>query len=578
VSGLVLSCWQPSLSIAAGYGSLAGVVSDNNGVPLMGATVMVIGPTAFATEEASETVEHIVTDAHGRFTIAHLVPGWYSLKVSSPTRLPAMRNGVRVEAGETVVATFVLTDTFAPIRFQVPTHSVSSWGDDWKWILRTSSTTRPILRLRQEPQTSQSPSPDEKTAVPSSERVLGVLPGSTLRDPLAEDFGTSSVFAYLQPLSADSDVLMAGSFAPFGADAGMVGVMLSRNQLKGEPQQIGLVVHQFDLVPGGSAITGMSPTSFGQARAMLATYSETRLLAPKVTVTAGMDVNYLSAIDTLLTAQPHVDVEYQATPQTMVSAGVGSAHPEFADSMTERLGLLNAFPQITERDGRLEMEQLNHSEVAVNHRIGRSARVQAAAYHDGLRNAAVWGLGRFTSGAAFAGNSLPNPVGSGIVINGGDYQSAGFRVIYAQTFRSRVELLGAFSSGKALSAGGSIVQGQGRNSMLMPRQTNGLMGKITAEVPGAHTRISTSYEWVPTDRVTMVDPAGSADLQVQPYLGAQIRQPIPTPNFLPIHIDAVAEFQNLLSQGFIPAGQTGQKPLVLGSAYHCIRGGLSVQF
>ena len=38
VSGLLLPCLQPSESIAAGYGSLAGVVSDNKGVPLMGAT------------------------------------------------------------------------------------------------------------------------------------------------------------------------------------------------------------------------------------------------------------------------------------------------------------------------------------------------------------------------------------------------------------------------------------------------------------------------------------------------------------------------------------------------------------
>ena len=68
LSGLLLPCLQPSESIAAGYGSLAGVVSDDKGVPLMGATVMVIGPMAFATEAASQTVERMVTDAHGRFT------------------------------------------------------------------------------------------------------------------------------------------------------------------------------------------------------------------------------------------------------------------------------------------------------------------------------------------------------------------------------------------------------------------------------------------------------------------------------------------------------------------------------
>ena len=219
---------------------------------------------------------------------------------------------------------------------------------------------------------------------------------------------------------------------------------------------------------------------------MVATYSETRLLAPKVTVTAGMDINYLSAIDSVFTAQPHVNLEYQATPQTVVSAQFGSARADGSNSMLERLGLLNAFPQITQRDGHLEMEQLNHTEVAVNHRMGRSARVQAAAYHDSLRNAAVWGLGHSAYGQAFAGNSLPNPAGNGIVINGGNYQSAGFRAVYAQTFGSHVEVLGAYSSGSALSARGFVMQSSHPYSqgVLMPEQTNSLIGKITAELPG----------------------------------------------------------------------------------------------
>ena len=373
---------------------------------------------------------------------------------------------------------------------------------------------------------------------------------------------------------------MAGSLAPFGADATSIGTVLLRNQLKGEPQQIGLFLHQISLVAGTSVSPGAGPNTFGLAKGMVATYSETRLLAPKVTITAGMDINYLSAIDSVFTAQPHVKLEYQASPQTMVSAQFGSARAEGSNSMMDRLGLLNAFPQITQRDGHLEMEQLNHTEVAVNHRIGKSARVQAAAYHDGLRNAAVWGLGPASGGQAFAGNSLPNPAGNGIVINGGNYQSTGFRAVYAQTFGSHLEVLGAFSSGTALSARGFVLQGSHPYSqgVLTPEQTNSLIGKITADLPGTHTRFSASYEWVPNDRITLVDPAGQANFEVQPYLGVQIRQPIPTPSFLPVHIDAVADFQNLLSQGYVPAGQGGQKPMVLTSGYHYIRGGFSVQF
>jgi hypothetical protein len=543
----------------------------------MGATVLVIGPTAFATEANTQTAERMLTDARGRFTIAHLLPGWYSLKVSSPTRLPAMRNGVRVEAGETAVATFVLTDVFAPIRFQVPSNTVSSWGDDWKWVLRTSSTTRPILRFRQQPQAKQVAAKGEKVPLPRSEHFIGVLPGSTLHDPLAEDFGMASIFAYLKPLSADSDVLAAASFAPMGSGAGTLGTIMLRNELQGEPQEAGLIFHQISLIPGQNPPPGANSSAYAQARGLTGTYSETRLLSPKVTVTTGLDISYLSAIDNVFTAQPRVDLEYQATPQTVVSAQYGSAR-ENGNSMLDRLSLLNVFPQITQRDGRLELEQLNHTELAVNHRIGRSARVQVAAYHDALHNAAIWGWGQSAGEQAFAGNSLPNPAGNGIVINGGNYTSTGFRAVFAQTFNSRVELMGAFSSGSALSARGFVMQHAYTQGMLTPEQTCALIGKITAELPGTHTRFSTSYEWVPNDRVTLVDPAMQGNLQAQPYLGVQIRQPIPTPNSWPVHIDAVAEFQNLLSQGYLPVGQGNQKPVVLSSGYHYVRGGFSVQF
>ena len=580
LSGTVLACLQPSPVLAAGYGRLAGVVSDGRGVPLMGATVVVIGPTAFATEAATQTVERMITDAHGRFTIAHLVPGCYSLKVSSPTRMPEMRNGIRVEAGETVVASFVLTDAFAPIRFQVPSNSVSSWGDDWKWVLRTSSNTRPILRYRSHPQTKQAGSTEKRAALPPSEHFAGFLPATTPRDPLAEDFGMASVFGYLHPLSPNSDLLVEGSLSPAAIGAGGVGTMLVRNQINGEPEQLGLVFHQFGLVPGIPSLPGVAPSGLAQARGIAATYSETRLLAPRVTITAGMDINYLSAIDTAFEAQPHLNLEYQATPQTMVSAQFGSARADDSNSMPDRIGFLNSFPRITQRDGRLEMERLDHAEVAANHRLGRSARVQAAAYHDSLRNAAIWGFGGSTSAQRFAGNALANPSGNGIVINGGSLQSTGFRAVYAQTFDSHFEVLGAYSYGSALAGRGLVLRGSQSYSqgVLTPERTNAVIAKFTADVPATHTRISTSYEWVPNDRLTMVDPAGQADFQVQPHLGMQVRQPIPTPSFLPLHIDAVADVQNLLSQGYTVVGQSDQKPMILSSGYHLIRGGFSVEF
>jgi hypothetical protein len=83
---------------------------------------------------------------------------------------------------------------------------------------------------------------------------------------------------------------------------------------------------------------------------------------------------------------------------------------------------------------------------------------------------------------------------------------------------------------------------------------------------------------MPQDRVTLVDPYGQANLQMQPYLGIQIRQPLPALAFLPARIEALADFRNLLAQGYVPLTQAGDNPVILTSAYRSFRGGFSVQF
>ena len=143
-------CLTTSLALGADFGRVSGTVSDTQGNPLVGATVLITGPAFGAESSLQPMLARILTDAHGKFVAERLVPGWYSLRVSSATRLPAQRNGVKVEAGQTAQEKFVLSDIFAPLRFQMPPANLTTWGDDWKWVLRTSASTRPILRFVEE--------------------------------------------------------------------------------------------------------------------------------------------------------------------------------------------------------------------------------------------------------------------------------------------------------------------------------------------------------------------------------------------------------------------------------------------
>ena len=141
---------NPVRALGSDFGRLSGTVSDDHGNPLMGATVLIMGPMVNTAAIAAEEVERVLTDGKGKFAVEHLVPGWYSLQIVSPTRLPARRDGIKVEAGQTSTLRFVMGDVFAPLRFQVPDKGGSSLGEDWKWVLRASSVTRPILRYQQE--------------------------------------------------------------------------------------------------------------------------------------------------------------------------------------------------------------------------------------------------------------------------------------------------------------------------------------------------------------------------------------------------------------------------------------------
>src|SRR5262249_17766148 len=125
---------------AATNGSvISGTVRDASGVPQMGALVEVLGV---------KNVAKAVTDDHGQYEFADIVPGIYQIKVSALSFLPSLREGVTVKSGTNLVVNLTLNTIFeamqlAPVRARVPQDD-----DDWKWTLR-SVANRPILRVLQ---------------------------------------------------------------------------------------------------------------------------------------------------------------------------------------------------------------------------------------------------------------------------------------------------------------------------------------------------------------------------------------------------------------------------------------------
>jgi len=549
----------------------------------MGATVIIMGP-ALAGLPGGGMVERVMTDAHGKFAIERLIPGWYSLKVMAATRLPLLRNGVRVEAGGSVQQNFVLGDILTPIRVQIPSRSISSWGEDWKWALRTASATRPVLRYQPAAKASaKSKSKGNKIPLPSGQHLVAMNPGATRGRALAGDPGMGSILAYVRPLSENSDLLVAGSMGARGMQASSLATMLRRDALKGDPEELALVVHQLNFSDGAPFAPGDSRAIRSHAQALAASYAQTRRILDRLALTSGFEVDYLNAGSNVMSARPFLQLAYQPSASQVVSVRYGSAGMDAGGSLLDRIGALTAFPRITMRGYRAQLETLDHSEVAYERTLSPGSRLEVATYRDIIHNAAVSGFGSDTVLAGLAGNFLPNAAADGVImLNAGNFTSSGVRASFTRKLEGQVEVAVIYSLGDALAAEATNATTPAPMSNLRAslrrRQTQAVGARVSTHLPVSKTYIVGSYQWLPNGRVTGVDPVGQANLQMQPYLGIQIRQPLPNLAFLPARIEALADFQNLLAQGYVPVARSGEDTLIVTPAYRSFRGGFSVQF
>src|SRR5256885_4627971 len=116
---------------------LSGHVRSSSGVPQMGALVEVLGAAAAQTLK-------LFTDENGFYSAKDIRPGVYTIKISAPSFLPALRERIGLRAGGSVVLNVTLNTLFEAIQF-APLRGPTD-DDDWKWVLR-STANRPILRV-----------------------------------------------------------------------------------------------------------------------------------------------------------------------------------------------------------------------------------------------------------------------------------------------------------------------------------------------------------------------------------------------------------------------------------------------
>jgi hypothetical protein len=544
------------VSAAPKPGSISGYVRNSAGAPQMGAAVEVLG-SAFHSFE-------VFTDENGFYSATDVIPGIYSLKVSAPAFLPALRERVALRAGASVVVNVTLNTLFEAI--QLSPMRGSGDDDDWKWVLR-SSANRPILRML----------PDGKAVTTanfeqSNRDLKGTL--SFVAGSPSTGFGSTSDmstgFAVEKSIFSSGTMAVQGNVGyGSGSPTAVVRTSYSHKLANGSEPKLALTMRRLAApdVNGHSAVL----------QALALTSSDAFTVGDVLELKFGSELQTIQFMGRVNAFRPFGSVDLHLSPNAVVAYSYATSVP---DGRMDR-GFETAPADLSESGPRMslagyspKLERAHHHEVSFSRRMGNT-NMQVAMFSDRVADLALTGVGDLVSDG---GDILPDLYSGTFTYRGRELETRGMRVVLQRKLASDLTATLDYSYGGVLDLGKSDVTVEEAHRWLQTRNRQSMAAKFSGTLPGAKTRWIASYRWTDGQALSPVDMFNASAGQADPFLNVFLRQPIPKNAFLPCHMDAIVDVRNLLAQGYIPVmGQDGRTVYLVQSA-RAIRGGVAFTF
>ena len=558
--GLFLSA-SPSLA-AHNFGKLTGLVADPSGNPQMGASVWL------TPESSGGRAIELLTDENGIFVSQRLRPGLYSVKVTLAGFMPSFQNHISVGVDVNTSLHIELDSIFASLDQLRKKSAKPAEPDDWKWVLRTASSSRPVLQLRDGTVVIASSSDVEKDSEPrlSVEMNNGsVRPGSFSGTP---GFMGTAV-SYDQSLGRAGKLLMAGEVNYDQAIPGVFGgsvasIWLPSGQF-GEGPETTLSVRQVRLGDSGRSL-----------RAMRFEHSEQMALTERVILVYGgeyLSGGYVGAATSSLRPHArlgvHLSVHWDAAFLVETDPDAYGLRTQASSEGGEpAIDALQAGPALIWSNGKPILNGGWHEEFAVRRNVGTRGQFESAVFRDDSRHQAVYGNGMDLT--ALAGQ-IPGPVAS-------DAGAAGFwgtRMVYREKLSNNLEVAGVYAWAGALAANDQSAPLAELRDMVQTRYRHSVAARVAGKVPKSKTQLAASYKWIDGTVLTRQDVYSETAMAIDPNLSLTIRQPLPS--FRRGHWEALADFRNMLAQGYVSLEGADGRMLVM-PVERSFRGGVSFQF
>jgi hypothetical protein len=551
-----------------------------------------MGATVILFNRQERPVQKIQTDERGEFHFAGLFPEFYSVRVSLATFFPAFKRGIMVQPGMRSVLAVSLNTLFSTIQLSYPVaiDAGSIMSDEWKWVLRGSASTRPVLRLLGDPPVTTVASERTEHAFSDTRGMLRVSAGD---GPIASnvtneaDMGTA--FALATSLYGNNLLQVSGNLG-YGSQTGVPAAAFrtsySRAFAGGNPE-VSLTMRQLFLPARlGPALAG-NDAALPMLRTMSAGLDDRKQIADNVTLQYGFTLDSVTFLDRLNYFSPYSRLTW-STPSggTLEFAYTsGNARPDLGALTGEEvadlqhdLSTLGQFPRVSLQGSKPKIQRGEEYEAAYSRKAG-SRTYRVSAYYEMVRNASLSLLapeGLFTSG-----DILPDLFTGNSTFNLGDHHNSGFDVSVTQELGDHITAAVIYGSDGTMTVENRELISNNPDelrAMIRAGRKHAATAQLTATAPHTGTHLIASYQWAPDQRWVMSGNLYSTQSnRPMPGLNVYIRQPLPHLGGLPWRMEATAELRNMLAQGYVPIDAGGQR-LLLFDTPRSLRGGFNFIF
>jgi len=563
-------------------GTIIGIVADPGGVAQMGATVLLFN-------RFEKLVQKAITNEQGQFGFDNLIPDAYVVRVSLASFVPAVREGILVQPGMRSFLNINLASVLSSVEFVYSTpHAPRLLSDDWRWVLRSSMSTRPVLRLL--PVHTSKP----ENIFTNTRGMVRVSAGDGSNAAQGNQADLGTAFAVATSLYGVNNVQVSGNVG-YVSHAGMpvagFRTRYSRDSISNglavsNSPEVQLTVRQTFLptrtgamLNGESAPSLRTMTGLVLDHAKLGDFAELTYGAQLESVTFFDRLNLLSPfarLDITPTKKDSLRVAWSsgAAPEEMFVAG-----PLQDGELRQDLSTLSAFPRVSMRAGRTHVQRMNQAEVSVSHDFDTNTRVTLSAYVEDVANAALTAVGDTSDYAT--SEMMPDLFTRSSIFNIGSYQRLGTMVSVDQRITEALSANVAFGNSGTLQPRGEMIEAGDPESLrgaLRRTQRNWASLRVAGTVPVMGTRIAAAY--MLTDYRAALPAHRYMTNRNSPDLGLnlQLRQPIPSFGLWAGRVEAVAEMRNLLQQGYLPLQGANGRRVVLLPSPRTVRGGLAFIF